>query len=201
MKQLGIHARIWLSVSALGVGYVVLVLFGQLVGHQIESDAGVASGTLFPAALKSQQAEAAFQRVLKHYRDAVVLEDKKSLNEAEQDAQNATAALEFIEKMPGLPASRQQEVSQLVGGLQDLIWRSNATYTAIISGGRNISAQVQQDAASLAQRNKNVEDAFEALQSGISSDSSRTSPPSTFGRHGSGSSASYCLSCWVVFLP
>jgi len=170
MKQLGIHARIWLSVSALGVGYVVLVLFGQLVGHQIESDAGVASSTLFPAALKSQQAEAAFQRVLKHYSDAVVLEDKKSLNEADQNAQIAIAALESIEKMPGLPASRQQEVSQLVGGLQDLIWRSKATYTAIISGGRNISAQVEQDAASLAQRNKNVEDAFEALQTGISSD-------------------------------
>jgi methyl-accepting chemotaxis protein len=170
MKRLGINARIWLSISALGVGYVVLVLFGQLVGHQIESNARVASGTLFPAALKSQQADAAFQRVLKHYSDAVVLQDKKSLNEADQDAQVAVGALDTIKEMSGLPASRQQEVSQLASGLQDLIGRSKTTYTAVIGSGMNMSAEVQQDAVNLAQRNKQIQDALQALQTGISGD-------------------------------
>ena len=37
------------------------------------------SSSLFPAALKMQEAEAAFERMKKHYGDAVVLQDAKAL--------------------------------------------------------------------------------------------------------------------------
>jgi hypothetical protein len=40
--------------------------------------------SLFPAALKMQEAEASFERMKKHYGDAVVLQDANSLNGAER---------------------------------------------------------------------------------------------------------------------
>ena len=169
-NKLGIHARIWLSISSLGVGYLVLLLFGQWVGYRIESGSRVASGTLFPAALKSQQAEAAFQRVLKHYGDSVVLSDKKSLRDADEDAAAVVGSLEAIRQMSGLPSSRQQQVAALAASFGDLIARSKTTYGAMISGGMNVSNDVQQEVVKLAEQNKQVEAALQALQNGVATD-------------------------------
>ena len=169
-NKLGIHARIWLSISSLGVGYLVLLLFGQWVGYRIESDSRVASGTLFPAALKSQQAEAAFQRVLKRYGDAVVLSDKKSLKDADEDAETVVRSLEAIRQMSGLPARRQQQVVALAASFRDLIARSKTIYGAMIGGGMNVSNDVQQQVVKLAEQNKQVEAALQTLQNGVATD-------------------------------
>ena len=83
MKRLGIKAKIWLSVAIFGAGYVILLILLQWTTSQVQSHMKVASKSLFPAALSSQEADAAFQKVGKRYSDAVLLQDKKGLAEAE----------------------------------------------------------------------------------------------------------------------
>ena len=52
------------------------------------------SSSLFPAAHAMQEASASFERMKKHYGDAVVLQDAGSLKGAEKDAEATAAALE-----------------------------------------------------------------------------------------------------------
>jgi hypothetical protein len=55
----------------------------QLSSSATHSRMSQISISLFPAALKMQDAESAFERMKKHYGDAVVLQDTKSLKGAE----------------------------------------------------------------------------------------------------------------------
>jgi hypothetical protein len=54
------------------------------------------SASLFPAALKMQHAEASFERMKKRYGDAVVLQDAKSLDGAEKDAEATAGTLDEV---------------------------------------------------------------------------------------------------------
>ena len=51
-----------------------------------------------------QEAEAAFERMKKHYGDAVVLQDAASLAGAEKDAEATAAALAKVKSSSGLVA-------------------------------------------------------------------------------------------------
>ena len=62
MKRFNITAKVWLSVGIFVLGYVVATALGQFQGVLTERTLGNASESLFPAAQRSQDAEAAFQR-------------------------------------------------------------------------------------------------------------------------------------------
>jgi hypothetical protein len=96
MNRLGMGARIWIGMGALCAGYLLLLVLTQWFGHENGERLKTASESLFPAALKSQEAEAAFQRLVNRYSDAVLLQDKGSLKEAEQEVASVLAALKSI---------------------------------------------------------------------------------------------------------
>src|SRR5690242_3848436 len=96
MRTKGIAAKIWLSIGILATGFLILLLVLQVAGANMQAQLEEASGSLFPAALSCQQAQAAFQRMTKRYNDAVLLQDKKILQSADQDAQAVVASLEQI---------------------------------------------------------------------------------------------------------
>jgi hypothetical protein len=61
MGNLGIRAKIRSAILVLGAGYIVLLLVVQWIGSATEGHMKIASGSLFPAALSSQEADAAFR--------------------------------------------------------------------------------------------------------------------------------------------
>ena len=93
MKGFGIKAKIWMSIAIFGAGYVVLLVVLQWTTSQTQAHLAIASGSLFPAALGSQQASAGFQKVTKRYGDAVLMQDKKALAAADEDSEVVSAAL------------------------------------------------------------------------------------------------------------
>ncbi len=68
-------------------GYLLLLAMVQFSATATHSRMSEISSSLFPAALRMQEAEAAFERMKKHYGDAVVLQDAASLKGAEKDAE------------------------------------------------------------------------------------------------------------------
>ena len=98
MHNLGIKAKIWLSIAIFGAGYVALLVLLQWTTSQTQAHLKTASAFLFPAALSSQEAEAAFQKVTKRYSDAVLLQDKKALAAADLDAEAVTVALKSVQE-------------------------------------------------------------------------------------------------------
>ena len=75
--QMKIKTRILGILAVLAGGYLLLLAMVQLSATSTHSRMSQISTSLFPAALKMQEAEAAFERMKKHYGDAVVLQDTK----------------------------------------------------------------------------------------------------------------------------
>src|ERR1700691_1276574 len=73
------------SVIAVVLGVIGLLGIMQWAARTVLKQT-VASQSLFPAALMSQRAGTAFQRMNREYEDAVVLQDRASLESAGRDA-------------------------------------------------------------------------------------------------------------------
>jgi methyl-accepting chemotaxis protein len=170
MRSLGIKAKIWLSIAIFGAGYVVLLVLLQWTTSQTQAHMKTASASLFPAALSSQEASAAFSKVTKRYSDAVLLQDKKALAAADQDAEVVSAALQSVKEKTSFSPERQREVSTITDRFADIHSRSASLYSAMIEHPESMSAQTQQSIAALAQDNKQMEASLAELRNGLSKD-------------------------------
>jgi|HubBroStandDraft_1064217.scaffolds.fasta_scaffold00047_48 methyl-accepting chemotaxis protein len=168
MRNLGIKAKIWFSIAIFGAGYVALLVLLQWTASETQTHMKLASGSLFPAALRTQEAEAAFQKVNKVYNDAVLLQDKKVLAGAAQDAQSVVSALQAAQEKTSSNPDLQKQISALIASFEDVQTRSKATYSAMIDGGDNISSKTQEAVATLARDNKQLAASFQELRTGVS---------------------------------
>jgi methyl-accepting chemotaxis protein len=130
----------------------------------------IASGSLFPATLDSQEASAAFQKLTKSYSDAVLVLDQGALAQAGESAQAVTGALESVRRHAGFSPERQKQVSELLGRFTDLNMRSRTVYAAIIDNKGSMSEQTQAAMASLAQDNQRMEESLHELRATLSRD-------------------------------
>src|SRR5947208_2349505 len=104
MNRLNITAKIWLSVGVFILGYVSSTVLIQIQGGEARRSLRSASAALFPAAQRGQEAESAFQRMLKGFGDAVITQDASGLDRAAADGQQAVAALKAVAAVAGLSA-------------------------------------------------------------------------------------------------
>jgi methyl-accepting chemotaxis protein len=168
MRNLGIKAKIWLSIAIFGVGYAAILIIQLWAASQTASHMAVASGTLFPAALSVQEAEAGFQKVKKRYNDAVPLQDKKSLAAAEQDGQAVLAALQSVEGKAGLAAELHAQTSAAIAKFSDIAERAKPLYTAMIDKPDSISEAKQAAIGALARDSKDLEGGLATLRENVS---------------------------------
>lgn len=168
MRSLGIKAKIWFSIAIFAVGYVALLVLLQWTASETQIHMKLASSSLFPAALSAQEAEAAFQKTNKAYNDAVLLQDKKVLANAAQDAEVVSSALQSVQDKIASNPEMQKQVSSLRTTFADIQTRSKVTYSAMIDGGDNLSAKTQEAVAALARENKQLESSFQELRTGLS---------------------------------
>src|SRR5580692_755502 len=96
MHRLNITTKILLSVGVFILGYVLSTALSQVQGNQARTSLRATSEGLFPAAQRSQEAEAAFQRTVKAFSDAVIMQDASGLDRAAEDGRQAVAALRAV---------------------------------------------------------------------------------------------------------
>jgi hypothetical protein len=92
------------------------------------------SSWLFPAVLRMQEAEAAFEQMKKHFGDAVVLQDPNSLDGAQKDPEAATAALEEFKSVLSSSAELGKPPDGLSTQPSSIRTRDNLTYAAMLVG-------------------------------------------------------------------
>ena len=109
MQRLNITAKIWLSVGVFMVGYLLSTALSQTQGRVARASLRATSEALFPAAQRSQDAEGAFQRMVKGFGDAVIMQDASGLDHAAEDGQQAVAAMKAVAAIPGLSAERSTD--------------------------------------------------------------------------------------------
>jgi methyl-accepting chemotaxis protein len=169
MSRLGILTKIRLAIGILGLGYVLLVGLVQFTATETQKHMRISSASLFPAALNSQEAEAGFERLRKHYSDAVLMQDKSALQQAEESGQAVGAALGAVRESMQWNRGRQEQAAELAKTFEGLHERSTATYAAMMGKGA-ISDKTQAEIVQLATDNQQFEAALHQMREALSKD-------------------------------
>jgi methyl-accepting chemotaxis protein len=152
VKGLNITAKIWLSIGFFVLGYVVSIVLGQLQGLVTERTLRTTSDALFPAAQRSQEAEAAFQRMVKGFGDAVITQDVAGLERATDDGRQMVATLRSVAAIPGITAERAEEAKRLAASGEQLAADARALYGSVLANPANMNGKAQEKMRGLATR-------------------------------------------------
>jgi methyl-accepting chemotaxis protein len=143
MHRSSITIKIWLSVGIFILGYVLSTALGQMTDRQARVSLRVTSDALFPAAQRSQEAESAFQRMVKGFADAVVMQDASGLDRASESGVQAAAALRSVAAIPGLGMERIAAAATLAKQLDRLLGEARNTYGAVLTGSMSADTRDQ----------------------------------------------------------
>jgi methyl-accepting chemotaxis protein len=160
IPELSIKTKILGILALLCTGYLLLLAMVQITSISTHSHLQQVSVSLFPAALKMQEAEASFERQKKRYNDAVLLEDASALAAADKDANATQNALAMARDNLTATPDLMHQADRLLEQLTSIRSRSRDTYGAILAEKDNVTADLQAQAKTLARDN-------EALTTGI----------------------------------
>ena len=130
----------------------------------------IASRSLAPAALMSRQAITLFQRMNQEYRDAVVLQDRASLESAARDASAIGWSIDSAARYMEFNSSRHQQIDSLRRRIKDFESRAKECYAETAGISANRPRELQAGLRALALENTEVQTALETLQSDLESD-------------------------------
>jgi methyl-accepting chemotaxis protein len=170
---MNITAKIWLSVGVFALGFVLSISLGQLQGLLTERELGVTASALFPAAQKSQDAQASFERMLKGFGDAVITQDAAGLDHAAEDGGQAVEQLKAVAAIPGLSPERADEAVRLANNVQQLLTDARNTYGAVLANPQNMPADAPAKIRGIAGRNAQIKAALAKSKTEFSEDLDR----------------------------
>jgi PAS domain S-box-containing protein len=155
-----------LAVVVLGAAGILASM--QWTAYTVRRHVGIASQCVFPAALDSQRAGTAFERMNRDYRDAFVMQDSASLASAGGEAATVTASLDRAEKLMKFNSARHEQILSLLSRVTSLQARSKIDYAA--GAEADGTPPSQKELADLTEENQSVEAALEALQNDLAND-------------------------------
>ena len=170
MRRMNMTAKIWLSVGVFALGFILSIILGQIQGLLTERELGITSSALFPAAQKAQEAQAAFERMLKGFGDAVITQDKDGLAHAAEDGSQAVQELKATAAIGGLAPERSAEARRLEQAVQQLMDDARGTYGAVLANPQNMSAEIQAKIRGIAGRNDEIKSALAKAKAQFSED-------------------------------
>ena len=166
--QMKIKTRILGILAVLAGGYLLLLAMVQLSATSTHSRMSQIFTSLFPAALKMQEAEAAFERMKKHYGDAVVLQDTKSLDGGAKDAEAVAAALEQVKTVLASSPELGKQADNLLAQFASIRSRDHDTYAAILAAKDGPSDTLMAQVGALGKDNKTLTDDMVVFDKAIS---------------------------------
>lgn len=168
MKRFGIAAKIWMSIGIFIVGFLASIVLGQIQGYQTEGRLRETAESLFPAAQRSQEAESAFARAIKSYRDAVMLEDAAAMEAGGAAMDDVVKSLRAVSSLEGLSDTHGGQAGKLAAEVERLRTDSTAIYGQFLKAAGNISEQMMQQSKEVAARNEAVTKSLASLREALS---------------------------------
>ena len=165
-----IKTRILGILGILASGYLLLLAMVQMSATITHSRMSQISSSLFPAALRMQEAEAAFERMKKHYGDAVVLQDNASLDGAAKDAEAVAAALDAVKAALAGAPELQSQADNMLSQFASIRSRDHATYAAILGNKGGPSDEMMSQMGALGKENKSFSDSMSTYDKAIAAD-------------------------------
>jgi methyl-accepting chemotaxis protein len=167
-QSLRIAQKIWCGLSLLIMGYFASMAFGFVLGQRTESRLHEVEGSLFPAAIHSQQALSAFNNQITRYAEAVMAGDLELLETARQHALEVTQALEAMAALTGLSQKHRASVRETLEQFTAFTALAQTVYAAMSETSDDQDAlteiaDLKQQAAELAQRTEDIQQTLEAF--------------------------------------
>lgn len=150
------------------LGAVGLLAIMQWTAYAVRAHVTIASLFVFPAALDSQRAGTAFERMNREYSNAVVMQDTAALASADREASTVVSSLNSAATSMSFKRARNQQIVSLLNQVTALQARSRIDYKA--AAEFNGTLPQQQELASLLRENIDVHKALEALQIDLAND-------------------------------
>lgn len=115
----------------------------QIQGRDTEQSLQAASEALFPAEQKTQEAEAAFDRAVKEFGDAVISQDGAGVNRAAESGRIAVANLNAVGDIAGLPADGAMQTKKLAGSVENFVGNARNAYGSVAASAANMTPELQ----------------------------------------------------------
>lgn len=160
LEQMKIKTRILAILGILAGGYLMLLAMVQISATATHNRMSRISSSLFPAALRMQEAEAAFERMKKHYGDAVVLQDASALAGAEKDAEATAEALTEVKTSLAPVPELGKQADTLFAQFSSIRARDREVYAAILAAKEGPSDELMSQVGALGKDNKTLTDAM-----------------------------------------
>jgi len=170
MHRLNITTKIWFCGGIFVVGFLFATALGQFQALSTEASLNATSSALFPAAQQSQAAAAAFQRTVKAFSDAVLVQDPARLDAAAEDGRLVAAALKAIAGTAGVSGDRAREAANLTADVARFLADARVTYGKALANPTAMTAEVQTEMRRLAERTEALNAALKAINEGCADD-------------------------------
>jgi methyl-accepting chemotaxis protein len=140
----------------------------QISATATHSRMSVISASLFPAATRMQEAAASFELMKKHYGDAVVLQDLKSLEAGGKDAEAVGAALNDVKAEMAFSPELSKQADNLLAQFTSIRTRDHDTYAAILAATGGPTDDMMTEVGVLGKDNKALSDSASLFNKAIS---------------------------------
>jgi len=166
-RRMKVRTILLAVLGVLGAGYVLLLGAVHLSTTATHRRMSQISTSLFPAALQIEESKAAFERMKKHYGDAVVLQDQKSLSGAETDAEATAQGLSQVRDALASVPELGSQADTLVRQFAQLRAQDRETYTALLGSSGGPSDELMGRVGDLGKQNIALTDGMNALDKDI----------------------------------
>jgi PAS domain S-box-containing protein len=167
-QQISFSGPIKYSILVSMVGILGLAAILQWTAHSMRKHIEVASLSIFPAALSSQRAYTAFERMNLAYNNEIVLQDQTALDNADREADTVLVALDSAAASMFFNTARSQQIASLIQEFSAVQAKSRTELAA--ASVANAPPPDPANLAELSQKNRAVNKAFESLQNNLSGD-------------------------------
>lgn len=168
MRHLNITAKIWLSIGVFVLGYVLSTGLSQVKDREARVSLRVTSEALFPAAQSSQDAQSAFERMVKGFGDAVITQDASGIDRAAEDGRRSVVALKAISAIPDLSHERSEAAHRLALSVEQVLTDARSTYGAAMAG--TMSTSMQDRMRGLASRTDEAKASLDKMKEQLAAD-------------------------------
>jgi ABC-type transporter Mla subunit MlaD len=170
MRRFGIVGKIWLSIGVSVAGMLTSLAVSQMESVRAEARLRLTSERLFPAAQSGQQAEAAFERMEKGFRDGVLLEEAAALAQGERDGLVAASALNTAAGLQALDPPLAGLLTALASDVSTLAHDARAGYDPMVKSAGTLTPGMAETSRQLAERTATIRKAVAAASEQLAAD-------------------------------
>lgn len=173
MVRLNIAAKIWSSIGIFILGFIAFAVLSQIQGKNLEDRLGALAQVLYPAALASNEAEHAFEQGVKGFSEAVVVQEKSSLERGVDGVRHTVDCLREVAALRGLAPERQAEAARIALSAEQFLAAAPPTYAAVIANPVNIAPELQRRMLALASGTNAIRSSIAILRESLTQDLQR----------------------------